>query len=285
MMKHARYIVPSFRYLDSEMMLAQKNAELLGFELQPLDKELKKFWKFSERPKQRISHVNRAFKDPNSQVIFAIKGGYGAIELLPHLDYESFVKNNKKLFGFSDITAILNAVHQKTGLITYHSPNIGSMARLFDDTETTNIQKLMNGESIQYSIANKKTQNFTQTTYEGMSVGGNLVLICDMIGTEFEIDAKGKILFLECQATMGYRIYVKLVQLYLAGILSDCSCVVLGTFLKSQLADKYIKSFFKRYDVPVLWWREFGHGYPNYPFPIGAKTTVDIEQGILHFEQ
>jgi len=285
-MNKANFIAPSFRYLDKEVVLAVENVRSLGYDLILPETKLKTFRMFAARPKKRTFSVNSVFRDSSSQLVFAIKGGYGALEILPTIDYDAFELNKKKLFGFSDITAILNAVYQKTGVITYHAPNAGSIGRSFTSLEKTVMSKLINGDSISYSLKGKKTRNTTKSIYRGKSAGGNLVIMCDLLGTEYQVDCKDKIVFLECQATKGYRIYVKLVQLYLSGSLKNCSCVVLGHFRKcNHFTPKYIDAFFKNYPVPVVWWEDYGHGSPNNPFPIGAETIVDLEKGILIFNQ
>lgn len=239
----------------------------------------------------RASDFNNMFLDNSIDMIMCIRGGYGAMRILPMIDF-NIVKNHPKIFaGFSDITTLLNNISSKCGLITFHSPMLTS--NLSDKiTCESFFNTVMNGYK-NYTIQNpenfptKSLSNINKIS--GELVGGNLSLISSTIGTPYELNTKDKILFIEDVGESPYKIDRMLTQLRLANKLQDCKAFILGQFtqcslphykrsltLKEVISDRLLSL-----NKPTLSGIQSGHSYPRLTLPIGAKVSIDFESGII----
>ena len=160
----------------------------------------------------RVEDIHEAFIDPNVKMIITCLGGFNANQLLNHLDYELIAKHPKILCGFSDITALHNAIFAKTGLVTYHGPHYGTFAfdREAEYTRTAFFDCVMSDAPIPLSPSKSAEQYcvIQKGTCEGTIIGGNLCTLNLLQGTQFMPDIRNKILFLEDDNIMGdYFLY------------------------------------------------------------------------------
>jgi muramoyltetrapeptide carboxypeptidase len=230
------------------------------------------------------------FLDDSVDMILCIRGGYGSSRILPYINFE-VIKANPKIFGgFSDITVLLNLLSEKCKLTTFHSP-MGSSK--LDDEETFNslMMSVMNGGS-PYSISNPigfPATSIKKGISEGVLVGGNLSLLCSLLGTCYEIDLTDKILFLEDVGVEPYQVDRMLTQLLLGNKLQSCKGLILGQFTDCQLnnyeksltLDEVFQDRLYSINTPIL--KDFcsGHSYPKLTLPIGAKIRLDTYEGII----
>lgn len=238
---------------------------------------------------ERSNDLINMFLDPSVKMILCIRGGYGSMRTLPYIDL-NIIKNNPKIFvGFSDITTYLNLFYNKCGLITFHGPMLNSN---FDDITIKSLfDTVMNGYN-PYVISNPKDiivkSNFNECI-EGVLVGGNLSLICSTLGTDYEIDTKDKILFLEDVNEEPYSIDRKLTQLILSNKLQNCSAIILGQFTnctlphyeRSLTLNQVIEDRILSINKPTLINLMSGHDYPKLTLPIGAKIKINPTTGII----
>lgn len=260
---------------------------------------------------QRARELMAAFADPDVDAVFPGRGGYGTPRILDHLDFDLIGQNPKVFVGFSDITALHIAIHQRTGLVTFHSPNLQDGLGSEDDlapltrrlffrailaTEYTS-DPLGTADQPGYAIAVEagdgdvpRSRALASGVAEGRLIGGNLSLVHALMGTPYEVETAGRILFLEDVGEAPYRVDRMLQTLKLAGKLDDVAGVVLGSFTRREdedtsdeqtTIDEVFDRFFGAADYPVLADFPFGHQRNNATLPIGVKVRVDTEQGRL----
>lgn len=176
-------------------------------------------------PLERAVDLHAMFADDDVRAILCLRGGYGATQILPYLDLE-WIRENPKLFiGYSDITALHIAFQQKCGIATIHGP----MAAVeFIKEDDLSVQSLLQLASTGVPAGSYTGEAWSEGAVTAPLTGGNLSLICALMGTPFEIDTSGKILFLEEVHEEPYAIDRMLTQLQLSGKLDDASGFVLG---------------------------------------------------------
>lgn len=233
----------------------------------------------------RAKDLINMFKDPQVDAIICFRGGYGTMRILPFIDF-NIIRGNPKIFvGYSDITTLLNYFAQNCGLVTFHGPMVNSN---LEDKYTCEslINTLMFGNK-PYCIKNPPEYPFlfhgNKYPVTGILVGGNLTLLCSTLGTKYEVDTDGKILFIEDIGEEPYKIDRMLTQLSLAGKLQNCRGFILGQF-KDCDSDNYERSLSLSrvledrllfLNKPTLLNFMSGHDYPKLTLPIGAAVTLN----------
>ncbi|ROL57102.1 LD-carboxypeptidase [Bacteroidetes/Chlorobi group bacterium MS-B_bin-24] len=249
----------------------------------------KKFRYLSKDDKFRANEINKFFADPSIKAIVSARGGYGSIRILDLIDYEIIKQNPKIFIGFSDITVLLNAITEKTRLITFHGPTgnfslDGFTRKILDYMLFGN--KLQSNLPFVYKFSKENVLN--EGKVSGRLVGGNLSNLVSLLGTPFDFDARGKILFFEEVSEHPYKIDRMLKQLELSGKFEQCAGVVLGYFGKLDARRNFFPDYsftlreifdqtFKKYDFPVLINFPFGHTNKFFTFPIGGLAKVDTK--------
>lgn len=264
----------------------------LGFNVVVGDSCRSKYGYLSGTDEVRAKDINRMFKDKNIQGIFCMRGGYGAPRIMDKIDYE-MVKENPKIFaGYSDITALHIAFNQKSDLVTYHSPMPSTEFYRGVDEETLKsfLENIMDDNETEKSdkiglknLGDKNLETLVSGVAEGELIGGNLTLIASMLGTSYEIECKGKILFIEDIDEEPYRIDRMLTQLRLAGKLDDAVGIILGCFTnceaknpeKSLTLDQVIEDILKPLKKPMVKNFTAGHCLPTLTLPMGKRIKFN----------
>ncbi|WP_338513829.1 LD-carboxypeptidase [Pseudomonas poae] len=242
--------------------------------------------------KTRLADLHAAFADPDIDAIFCLRGGYGTPRLLDSLDFGLLRANPKPFVGYSDITALHLAINRYAGFVTFHGPMLN--ADLLGDKQPPTESSLFSllrgqlgaGSELAHPVA------FPLTTLEpgiarGRLQGGNLSMIAAVMGTPFEIDAQGIILFIEDVNEPIYRIDRLLTHLRLAGKLAQVAGVLVGDVagVDSMALERLLKQTFAPLGVPVLsGWRS-GHCDPNLTLPLGALVRLDAGEQRVVLEQ
>ncbi|MCR1899531.1 LD-carboxypeptidase [Irregularibacter muris] len=239
---------------------------------------------------QRVYDLHQMFEDPEVKGILCIRGGYGTLPLLPHIDYDG-IKNNPKVFvGYSDITALHLAIGQRTGLITFHGPMVAELGEDVPSDNKAMLKKALMEKKPLGEITFPKDSLGLKTIYPGRAtgrlIGGNLSVICATLGTPFEIDCKNKILILEEVGEANYKIHRMLSQLNLAGKLEDALGFILGEFTNCPEDAQYpleeiLEEFFVPLKKPTLWGVKCGHGRYKATLPLGCQASIVNEKLIL----
>lgn len=247
---------------------------------------------------KRASDLMDAFRDPNVKAVFALTGGWGAARTLPLLDFETIRANPKVVIGYSDITALLNALQQQSGLTTFHGPNGTSRWRpavtaaakqiLFEGGAPTIKNPMPNYDTL--AQHDMRVQTIVPGTAEGTLVGGNLTVLTALAGSRYMPDMTGKILFLEDVGEAIYRVDRMLSTLQLSGALEKISGIVFGGFTRvGNDGDGYgafaLMDIFDHYcrqaNVPAFYGAPFGHIASNSIMPVGTRARIDAETGTI----
>jgi muramoyltetrapeptide carboxypeptidase len=247
----------------------------------------------------RADEFMAAFRDPETTVVWCARGGYGVSRLLDRIDFDLIRRHPKILIGFSDITALHIAIHQRTDLVTFHGPNLQDGFGGQDEPSPANEASLWkailaDGQSnaaqgYTYDLAAIDSVELSALrggASRGRLTGGNLSVLAGLMGTPFEIDTAGRILFLEEVGERPYRIDRYLSQLWLAGKLQAAAGVLLGTFSynndePAESADEVaalLDDYCGRLDAPVLAGFPAGHAKHNLMLPVGALVELDADK-------
>ena len=251
----------------------------------------------------RIEDLHEAFSRKDIKGIFCVKGGYSASQLLDKIDYE-LIKNNPKVFvGYSDVTNLHIVFNQKCNLGTYHGPMVKSnMINDFNEYTKTSFFEAMEKNETKYEepenmpLSILTEGNTPSENISGVLTGGNMAIIVTTLGTQYEIDTRGKILFLEDVDEEIGSLNRMLTHLKYAGKFSDCKAVVFGNFVvckntytkENQHYEllELLKDFFADYDKPVIYGMESGHKKPYmFTLPLGAKCSINLQNKEILFEK
>ncbi len=244
---------------------------------------------FSASDEERASEFMELISDNEVQGIFFIRGGWGCARILDLLDFEIIARNAKVIMGFSDITALLNAITHKTGLVTFHGPGGNST---WNNYSVNYIKQLLHeGEKVvfQNAASDRSIISYARGKSEGILYGGNLSVLCGMIGSNYLPDWYGKILFLEDVGEEPYRIDRMLTQLKLAGIFNQISGLVLGNFRKctpedperSFTLEEVFEQHFLSEKFPVFYGAQIGHVRNKFTVPVGVNVRINADLGTI----
>ena len=277
---------------------ARAQLEALGFRVKIGAHALGRYGYLAGEDRDRAADINTMFADREVAGISCFTGGWGTPRLLPYLDYELIRRNPKVLIGFSDITGLLNAVHRKTGLVTFHGPNADS---LYEPYTLANFRRavmsadplgvLPNPPKRETDLIDRENRVVTLRggKASGRLVGGNLTLIASTTGTPYEIDTTGAILFLEDTHEELYRVDRMLTQLWLAGKLDRIAGFVFGRCTDcpvegpSLSLGEILRERFSH--VPSIQGLSFGHIEKKLTLPIGARATLDADAQTLTVDE
>ena len=254
----------------------------------------------------RIEDLHDAFKDKNVKAILTVIGGFNSNQLLTHIDYELIKNNPKILCGFSDITALSNAIYAKTGLVTYSGPHYSSFGMKYGFDYTLDYFKKMLFENNEIEIKssdvwsndawfiNQEERNFfknhemfviNEGEASGTIIGGNLSTLALLFGTEYMPKfEKDTILFIENDSTVSGSIYLVEFDRILQSLIhqpgfNNVRGIVLGRAEKNcdMNPDKWklmIKNKEELKNIPIIADADFGHTTPIFTFPIGGNATL-----------
>lgn len=282
-------IAPGSFITEKELEEAVTNIRSLGLKPYYTDNILAKEGYLAGTDKQRAEDLNRMFANPKVKALWAVRGGYGCVRILDMLDYSSIRRNPKIVIGYSDITVLLYGIFSQTGLIGFHGPVAIST---FDEFSVAYLKSILFGDStgvklIQSPVAADSTV-IRSGKATGRLVGGNLSLVVSLIGTKYDVETKGKIIFLEEIGEEPYRIDRMLTQMIQAGKFNGAAGIALGNFRKCEIKknDPEFDSSFSLSEVlfdrlfdlgiPVIYGLSFGHIDNKYTLPFGALAELNV---------
>jgi muramoyltetrapeptide carboxypeptidase len=284
-----------------ELDIARESLEALDFKVRQGEHMLERYGYFAGQDKARAEDINRAFADRSVACVHAIRGGWGSARLLPYLDFDVIRRNPKVLIGYSDITALLLAIHAKTGLVTFHGP-IG-LGRW--DSYSLDYYKrvLLNAEQVTFT--NKqgissdrnaltqvefRTRTITPGKARGRLLGGNLTVLTTILGSPYLPDWDNAILFCEDVREDLYRVDRMLTQLKLAGVLGKIKGFVFGGCSECGPGDgnygaltleEIFADHIAPLGVPAWSGAMIGHAQPQWTVPEGAQVEIDAAAGTM----
>lgn len=276
-------IAPSSPLRASRLDQGVRYLERKGFKVK-MGAHLKKEERFlAGKDEERARDIMDFFVDSEVKAIMATAGGYGSQRLLPLLDYDLILKHPKILIGFSDTTALQLGLLKKIGLVSY-------TGFTFRDTESEYPDPLIDetltaclmGQS--YSITEGIPVQLG--TVEGCLVGGTLSLISALMGTPYQPDFNGKILFFEEVWAEPFQVDSMISQLNLAGVFDQVVGVIIGQFEQCIAKDSperdgtiedVIDEWSSRLSIPCLKDFPYGHSNRRCVLPIGKKITLEVD--------
>lgn len=242
---------------------------------------------------EKAKDINEMFADQEVRAIWCIRGGDTSSHAMDKIDYEAVRKNPKVFVGYSDITNLHVNFNQKCDLITFHGPMVKSnMLNNFDDFTKESFEKALNMED-ELILENPEGESFKvmiEGYAEGTVVGGNLALLTSMIGTPYEVDTKGKILFIEDVDESVERLDRMMYQLKYSNKLKDASGIIFGDFTdcinnrdKSYTTIEMLKDVLADFEKPVMYNIKSGHCFPMSTIPFGTNCVIDTKSNMIKF--
>ncbi len=279
---------PPFR--PSAVAEGVANLEKMGYQvkLAPHLMDVNRY--LSGKDEDRLTDFHAMVQDPSIAAIMSTRGGYGSGRILTRLDFDLIKRNPKIYIGYSDITSILVAITEKTGIVTFYGPMLSSDFKDPVSGYTVDFFKrlIANGESsipIQAYPDPQKALVIAAGKAEGALTGGCLTLLTYLMGTPYEFDTRGKILFIEEIDEAPYRLDGMLTHLYNAGKLQQCAGIAIGELVDCDPKSGYPMGSFHWEDVladrlgnlgiPVLANLCFGHGPHKATLPLGVRARID----------
>jgi muramoyltetrapeptide carboxypeptidase len=264
--------------------------ESLGFKVR-CDERVLESWKYlAGHDASRAEELMRHFEDPEIHAIVALRGGYGCARLLPLIDEGRLGPYCKIFMGFSDLTTLHLFFLRRFGWVTIHGPMATSptLANLEAPAED-HLAALLSNPDYKPKLSFPDLRVLREGVAEGPLVGGCLSLVVASMGTPYEIETDGKVLFLEDLGEPAYRIDRMLTQLGLAGTLAQVKGIVLGSFKDcapsegDYTAEETLKEILVKLDIPILAEFPAGHGTSNWPIPLGVPVRLDTGRKEVEF--
>lgn len=245
----------------------------------------------------RLEDLHWAFRDPAIEAVWCIRGGYGASRLLSNIDYNLIRQHPKPLIGYSDVTALHLAIHQRTGLVTFHGPVAASE---YPEDTLQHLRSVLMQATAPYEIAAPRVDvALLSTEYQpfvitpgqakGPLTGGNLALLSALVGTEYAPIFKNKIVFIEDVGEQPYRIDRMLTQLLQGTDLVEAAGIALGVFNECQpkpntfslSLEDTLRDRLGWLGIPVVYGIPFGHVDHQATFPYGISAKLDADEMVL----
>jgi muramoyltetrapeptide carboxypeptidase len=257
-------------------------------------------------PEDRAADVMDMFTDPEIDVVQCFQGGYGSAEAIPFLDFDVIASNPKPFVGYSDITALHQAIRHFTGLVTFYGPTLAGVANPERDSEGMSFtqERLLGALAATEPLGQipaRPDDSYIRSLGSGRVsaelVGGCLWLLGQAIGTPWQPDFSGRILFFEDVDAPPWYIDGVLNQMKQAGMLEDVAGIAVGemkdcdwretkpewpqTYSLEDILEKHIEPL----GVPALYNFPLGHGKNLATLPLGVSATLDADARVLSIDE
>ena len=295
-------ISPSAAMADEMQFLFAKEAmEALGFNVVLGEHVANRRGHLAGTDAERAKDLNDMFAHQQVKAIICLRGGSGAARILPLIDYENIKRNPKPLLGYSDITALHNAIYAQTGLVTFHGPNgsgswnsfnVNQFQKMFFAQELIRFEnEMVRGDDL--VVKQNRTQVINPGVAEGIIVGGNLTVLTALAGSPYLPDFQDKILFLEDVEESPYRMDRMMSTLQLMGALDKIKGFIFGQCTDCDPSGGYgsltlnqiLEDFIAPLKIPAYRGAMIGHVPKQFIVPIGAKVRMDATQGIFEMKE
>ncbi len=271
----------------------------LGFRVKLAPNVHKRHGFFAGTDRERASDLMRMFTDRNVDAVLCVRGGYGTARLLPMLDYKVISANPKIFVGFSDITSLHCAFLTNAKLVSFHGPMLVSdFANMkMPEFALKSFLETLSGQGtgLGKGYSGNTVKVLRRGVAHGRLVGGNLTVLCTLLGTPWMPTLKGRILFIEDIGELPYRFDRMLTQLLNCGLLQQVAGVAIGLNAdcedpKAKVTTEYRQSLedvlrerLLPLKIPVVMGLPFGHVPDNGTLPVGIKVELGGDRGELNF--
>ena len=287
-------VAPSGNFKEKCFFRGIEIIEECGFETCYDERIFEKKRYFAGSDKLRAEIINNAFRDKEVKGIIAARGGFGACRILPFLDFKTIGKNPKVFCGSSDITLINGALLQKCAMVSFYGPIPAGNSTVKNYEEEFRFFFGLAAKGQSFKLGEKDGIKFLKGG-KGRSTlsGGCLSVMNSVIGTKWEIETRGNILFLEDIAEAPYRVERMLWQLKEKGKLAKLSGLVICQIVNglgrkkeewNNLVEEIVAEFTKEYDYPVCCNFPTGHGEGSLTLPVGGIVAMDGDKGNIEIE-
>jgi muramoyltetrapeptide carboxypeptidase len=279
-------VAPAWSFDQERFMKGVDYLRALGFRVKYDRRIFSKYWSMAGHDKERAEQINAMFADPEVRAILCAKAGYGSIRTLPYLDGKLIRRNPKAFVGYSDITALLSYLARVANMVVFHGPVVSGEihADMNEGTLRSLLRALMNDEA-QGKIMHPDMRCLRRGRAVGPIVGGNMSLLISTIGTDYDLETDGCILFLEDIGEDLEMIDNYLMHLKLAGKLRKVKGLVFGRMIDCRddsghlyTIEKILRDILTDVDVPILSGFPSGHrmvGDLNITLPMGASVAIE----------
>ncbi len=279
-------VAPCAPVLPERLAFAAEFVSGLGYQPEIYPSCTSRFGFLAGEDELRAGDINRAFADPDVRAVIVVRGGYGGARLADLLDYDTIRTNPKIFTGFSDATVLHILISQRCGMVTFHAPM--PAAANFRDDEFTHraladaLAGCWYGEYCNSDCgknAGVPLECVFEGRGEGMLVGGNLTIVASTAGTPYQLDCRGKILFLEDVGEYAYAIDRSILHMKHSGILDGCRGVILGTWLDCAAPHDMpipltLRNALEPLHIPVISDFQCGHSVPSSFLPLGLRAGI-----------
>lgn len=227
--------------------------------------------------KERAEVLNEMIRNPEIKVIFDISGGDSANEILDYVDYDMLEENGNPVFGYSDLTTLLNAIYCKTGICTYLY-QIRNIITGYGERQKADLEMVLSGESddlydIDYEFVRGEEM-------KGVLIGGNIRCFLKLAGTAYMPSFRHKVLFLESNSGRENRIRSYFTQLKQMGVFDEVNGVLLGTFTELTqegviTAAEILTEVCDDKELAIAVTDEVGHGADSKAVVIGREIELE----------
>jgi muramoyltetrapeptide carboxypeptidase len=278
-------VSPSSWLNEPDLKTAVSVFENKGYKLVLGKSVFLKEFTYAGTPQERADDINNMFANPDIDAIICARGGYGANRVLPLLDYDLIQENPKIFMGYSDITAFLISITQKTGLVTFHGPMLTTFKKGMVDYNFDLLENILFGnESVALHPPSKLPMRILNSSKaEGPLWGGNMCLLINQLGTPDQLDTDGAILFIEDIDEYLYAFDRMLVHMKKAGMFENIKGLIIGELVDmkddddpfGKSTDEIVMDVCGDLDIPIISNFPCGHGIYQATLPISIPVQLD----------
>ena len=287
-------ISPSYWLDEKVLKQTSKHFTDLGYKIILGSSNFLRNGPFAGTPQDRAKDIHEMFKNPKVDAIICARGGYGANKVLPLLDYD-LIKNNPKIFlGYSDITAFLLSISQKTELITFHGPMLSSFEENFIDYNYLSMLKVLqqNNKRKIFSSPTSPVKVLKSGIGRGRMWGGNMTLLINRLGTSNTLFTENIILFLEDVNEYLYSFERNLIQMYESKMLNNINGLIIGELYNfkdepipfNKNTDEIVMDICNKLDIPIISNFPCGHGKYQCTIPISVPVELNATSSKPYIE-
>ena len=249
---------------------------------------------FAGTAERRARELHEMFERDHVKAILCARGGYGSNDLLPLLDVKKIAARPKIFVGYSDLTSLSTYICDKVGMVTFHGPMVAKDFARLDGVDLQSWQAAVEGQAnwkLDFG-SESAVKTLRAGSAEGTLYGGCLSMLAESLGTPYEIQTKGTILFIEDLATKPYQIDRMLMHLKLAGKFSgvrgiifgemlDCAAPTGASFTLEEIAMRVVGDM----NVPIVYGVRSGHvSRGNITLPMGVRVNLNASDSGVSLE-